>query len=86
MEGFKSIIKNTSWVTSNENVTQDCFAISFFNKGTASITLDDSISLAAGEQIVYPVIGAEWIYTGRVKVNFGATGTKKLLVTKISPE
>ena len=69
-------------VTANDFIQTNCLSMSLKNNGTASVLLNESIPIAAGEYIVLPFIEG-CFYQKRMSVTFGSTGTKKLLVIKL---
>ena len=80
--GRKTII-----LTDDENFNQavNCWSVSFTNKGTAKVWIDDFNELSANESFVFPVVAENHYYSDGFKIRFDGTGTKKLIVSFIYP-
>jgi len=69
-------------ITHDDFVQTNCLSISLKNKGTASVLVNETIPIDAGEFIVLPYTEG-CLYVKSLSVKFGSSGTKKLLVIKL---
>lgn len=68
------------------NQAKGAWSVSFTNKGTATVYINDYTELAQNESFVYPIVSENHFYNDGYKIRFGDTGTKKLIINYIFPK